>query len=197
MPPIRAYVRFNPNIGAPIDGWIRFRFTGQGGEINVVAAYTPNDTFYDFVTAIQAVFESGGAYDVQVSEEPAFSLLRVERVGDKLVLTLRGETGEHSGRIEADFHTGCRQIALNLHRLMSDVGYDGFVQQWRHSPPRARINDLWARVSASAKPTHSNAPARRSADRAAAGSSRPCPCSRACSAHSASRSVARASCSPT
>jgi hypothetical protein len=125
---------------------MRFRFTGDGGEIDVVASYTPNDPFYELVTALQAVIEHGGAHDVRLNEEPESSILTVENGGEKLVLSLKSERGEIRERVEAGFQHGCREIARNLYHLDRDVGYDGFVGEWRHKPPRERICDLWAKV---------------------------------------------------
>jgi hypothetical protein len=126
---------------------MRFRFTGSGGVIDVTASYTPTDSFYEFVTAVQAVFERGGAHDVRLDEEPRISILTVEKAGERLVLSLKEETGAQRGRVEASFEGGCREVARNLYHLMRDVGYDRFVSDWRHTPPRSRIDDLWARVS--------------------------------------------------
>lgn len=126
---------------------MRFRFTGDGVEIDIVASYTPNDPFYEFVTAVQAVFEHGGAHDVRLNDEPQISILTLEKSGEKLALSLKNGDGSLRRRVETNFRSGCRTIALNLHHLQREVGYDRFVKEWRHKPPRERIRDLWERVS--------------------------------------------------
>jgi hypothetical protein len=140
-------MRFHSNIERPKDGWMRFRFTGEGGEIDVVASYVLNDSFYEFVTAMQAVFERGGAHDVRLNEEPQISILTVEKSGEKLVLWLKSERGAIRERLEVGFQHGCREIARKLYDLDRDVGYEDFVGAWGHEPPRERIRDLWAKVS--------------------------------------------------
>ncbi len=140
-------MRFHSNIEQPKSGWIRFRFTGDGGEIDVVASNVPNDPFYEFVTAVQAVLERGYGFDVWINEEPLVSILTVEKSGEKLALSLKSKDGSLRARVEADFRSGCRTIALNLHHLQKEVGYDRFVTEWQHKPPRERIRELWKRVS--------------------------------------------------
>lgn len=143
-------MRFRSNIEAPKNGWMRFWFAGEGGEIDVVASYTPNDPFYEFVTAIQAVFEHAGAHDVRLNEEPQISILTLEKSGEKLVLLLKDERGSIRERVEVSFQLGCREIARNLYNLLKEPGYDGFVQEWRHEPPRERVRDLWRKISGAA-----------------------------------------------
>ncbi len=126
---------------------MRFRFAGDGGEIDVGASYTLNDPFYELDTALQAVFTHGGAHDVRLNEEPQISILTVEKAGETLMLFLKSDRGSFRERVEVGFQHGCREIARNLYHLESDVGYDGFVREWRHEPPRERIRDLWAKVS--------------------------------------------------
>jgi hypothetical protein len=139
-------MRFHSNIEHPKDGWMRFHFTGDGGEIDVVASYILNDPLYELVTALQAVFEHGGAHDVRLNEEPQISILTVERSGGSLVLSLKTDRGSIRERVEVAFQHGCRKIARNLYDLDRDVGYDRFVEEWRHEPPRERIRDLWTKV---------------------------------------------------
>jgi hypothetical protein len=141
-------MRFHSNIGQPKDGWMRFRFTGEGGEIDIVASYVPNDPFYEFVTAIQAVHEHGTAHEVRLNEEPQTSILTLEKCDEKLVLSLRGADGTLRGRVEAGFQSACREIARSLYHLEKDVGYDRFVREWRHAPPRARIREFWTNFGA-------------------------------------------------
>lgn len=114
-------------------------FRGKGGEIDVLPSYTPNDPFYELVTAVQAVYEFGNSHDVIINEEPNEAILNIAKLGDKLVLTLdRGEK-ETPSRVEASFVTGCREIARNIHLLYKEIGYDGFVKEWGHRPPKERI----------------------------------------------------------
>jgi hypothetical protein len=126
---------------------MRFRFAGEGGEIDIVGSSVPNDPFYEFVTAIQAAFEYGNAHDVRLNEEPQISILTVEKSGERLVLSLKDESGSLRGRVQANFRGGCREIARNLRDLERDVGDDRFVEQWGHGAPRERIRDLWTKVS--------------------------------------------------
>jgi hypothetical protein len=140
-------MRFQSNIECPKDGWMRFRFAGEGGEIDVVASHVTNDPFYEFVTAMQAAFEYGNAHEVRLNEEPQISILTVEKSGEKLVLTLKDNGGSLRGCVQANFRGGCREIARNLHHLERDVGDDRFVEQWGHGAPRERIRELWTKVS--------------------------------------------------
>lgn len=140
-------IRFHSNIERPRAGWMRFRFSGKGGEIDLQAPNTPNDPFYELVTAIQAVHESGLEFAVVLNEEPEKTVLKLGKSGDKLVLTLEDENGRCKTQIEASFHTGCREISRNIYHLFKEVGYNDFVKEWRHSPPRQRIKRLWETIS--------------------------------------------------
>lgn len=126
---------------------MRFRFSGKGGEIDLQASYTPNDPFYELVTALQAVYENGSEHRIRVNEEPEKSVLKLGRSGDKLLVTLEDEAGTRRAQIETSFHTGCREIARNIYHLYEAVGYDDFVKEWKHSPPRQRIKQLWDMIT--------------------------------------------------
>jgi hypothetical protein len=125
---------------------MRFRFTGDGGEIDVLASNVPNDPFYEFVTAIQAVFERGCGFDVWLNEEPRVSILTVEKSGEKLALSLKNKDGSLRERVEADFSSACREISRNLYQLYKEVGYERFAIEWRNELPGERIRDLWGKV---------------------------------------------------
>lgn len=137
-------MRFHSNIGRPKAGWIKLRFTGDGGEIDVTASSVPNDPFYELVTAMQAVFANGGSHDVRINEEPEESVLTIEKEGDRLLLLWRSKSGAIRARIDAQFSSACREIARDIYHLHRDVGYEGFAKEWHHRPPRERIAALWA-----------------------------------------------------
>ncbi len=126
---------------------MRFRFTGNGGEIDLQASYTPNDPFYELVTALQAVYDKGFEYEISVNEEPAQSILKLGKFGDKLLVTLEDEKGARRTQIKASFQTGYREIARNIYHLYREVGYGEFVREWKHSPPRQRIKQLWKTIN--------------------------------------------------
>lgn len=138
-------MRFHSNIGRPKAGWIQFRFTGDGGEIDVTASSVPNDPFYELVTAVQAVFANGGSHDVRINEEPEESILTFEKEHGRLLLLWRSNSGATLGRISVPFDSGCREIARDLYHLHSDVGCEVFAKEWYHQPPRERIADLWSK----------------------------------------------------
>jgi hypothetical protein len=135
-------MRFQSKIGRPNAGWIQFRFTGNGGEIDVLASAIPNDPFYELVTAVQAAFEYGGSHDVRMHEEPQWSILTFEKDGDTLVVSWRLEKGAQRVRISAPFGSACRDIAQNLDDIVRQLGTDGFSRAWYHPPPSDRIEEL-------------------------------------------------------
>lgn len=139
-------MKFHSNIGLPNAGWIQFRFTGNGGEIDVFASAVPNDPFYELVTAVQAAFEYGGSHDVRIHEEPQWSILTFERDGDTLVVSWRPEKGAQFVCIRAPFESACRDIARNLDDILKQLGPDGFSRAWKHAPPSERIAKLWTQT---------------------------------------------------
>jgi len=140
-------VVFCSNIEAPKDGWMRFRFIGETGEIDLLASYTPFDSFEELITALQALLDFGNSHKIRVNEEPKESVLTLSRKDDSLFLTLLDDRETHLTQIETSFTSGCQEIARNIYQLYKEVGHEGFEREWRHRPPEEKIKRLWVRVS--------------------------------------------------
>ncbi len=119
------------------------RFLGDGDDIDFCASHVLYDSFYELVTALQAVLEFGNAHDVHIYEEPDESILTVEKTDQDLVLTW---AGEKTRQVKMGFQGGCREIALNMHRILTELGDGEFEREWHHPPPRDRLELLWARL---------------------------------------------------
>ena len=135
--------RFYVNIEKPKSGWIRFKFKAEGGEINFCASYTPNDVFENLVCAVLALYENGDSQRIEINAEPRVYELILSKPEDLLVLEILNNNGATEGKVIANFHTGCREFARKCKFLLEDIGYNGFVSEWRHKPPKEQIKRLW------------------------------------------------------
>jgi hypothetical protein len=136
--------KFRVSIQPPAAGWLEIRIAGEGGEARLCASYTPRDSFYDLVSSVLALYEHGSDQVVLINEEPEVVEVRLLRREDRLVVMIATDRGARTTRIESSFHSGCREFARRFHLAMEKVGYEGFVEHWRHRPPRDAISKLWS-----------------------------------------------------
>ena len=141
-----AMTCFRSNIGEPKAGWMRFRFFGVGGNISLIASYTPEDSFYEFVTALQALLGREGSFDIPINEEPDEWVLRLSRIEDQFTLTLLDKTLNEHEKIAAPFSEAAGEIGRNLLQLLDAVGEGQFEKEW-YPAPRDRIQAIWKLAS--------------------------------------------------
>lgn len=139
--------RFHVNIDRPESGWLSFRIKGEGGEINFCASYTPNDSFDDLVRCVNALYQYGRKQIIEINGEPEVYKLMLSKEHDELIVELANSKEEVIDKIVSNFETGCREFARKFKLLMDEVGYDGFVSEWKHRPPKNEIRELWEKFA--------------------------------------------------
>ncbi len=135
--------RLHVTLGDPEAGWLPISISGQGGEIEIVASYTPEDSFTDLVRSVMATYRTGESTSVELNEEPKIVLLTFTRDGDALEIEQRDEDGSKVV-VRSSFESGCRELARQFKFLLERVGYEGFARKWHHRPPRREIRELWS-----------------------------------------------------
>lgn len=138
--------RLQINFSGPEHGWLGIKIQADGGEISVNASHSPDDTLTEFAEALVAILETGSSRPIHINEEPRRSVLRFERDGDHLLVLHMCPESPHMelhAPLKAPFRSATREIARKLKLLCDAVGYDGFVEHWRHRPPKALIQRAW------------------------------------------------------
>jgi hypothetical protein len=134
--------RFHVNLANPSAGGLPITISGDGGRIEIVASYTPRDSFTDLVSSVLHLYRTGSETEVIFNEEPEQRWLRLRKDGDRLVVEC--SKGNQLETVTAGFDTGCRELALRFKLLLESIGYDGFAEEWRHRPPKQEIAELWS-----------------------------------------------------
>ena len=134
--------RFNVNLERPKAGWLPITISGRGDRIEIVASYTPRDSFSELVAAVYCVYRTGDEREVVFNEEPESRRLRLRK--DEARLVVECTTGDEVERVTAGFEKGCREFARRFMLLLKEVDYDEFVAEWRHRPPRREVKEFWA-----------------------------------------------------
>ena len=139
--------RLHINFSGPQHGWLGIKIQAEGGEISVNASYTPYDTLTEFAEALVQILESGSCSPIRINEEPQESMLQFEYKDDCLLIThtlVDPPTSEAPKVLKAPFRSATREISRKLKFLYDDMGYEGFVKQWRRRPPKNQIARAWS-----------------------------------------------------
>lgn len=137
--------RFHVVLDGPQNGWFPIRIIRGDVQIEIIASYTPTDSVTEFVEAIHHTYNTGSPSSVVFNEEPETIELSFSRESDSLVIDSLGS--HKTTTIRTSFETGCREFARKFILLIEETGYDGYVKEWRHRPPKQSIRDFWANFS--------------------------------------------------
>ena len=135
--------RFHVNIEKPQSARLQCRIHSEGEEISFCASYTPRDSFDDLVRSVRALYEFGTLQKVEINEEPEVAYLLLTKENDHLVVEKVNDRGASLGKVTSPFRSDCREFARRFKFLLQEVGYEGFVSEWRHRPPKEEIKRLW------------------------------------------------------
>ena len=67
--------RFHANFAKPRAGWLPITISGDGDRIEIVASYTPRDSFTDLVSSVSHLYRT--ETEVIFNEEPEQRRLRI------------------------------------------------------------------------------------------------------------------------
>jgi len=136
-------LKLRVEIDRPEHGWLPIRFSGEGGEIDLVASYV-HDSVSELIDAMLTVFDCGESAVVSFEEEPNSVELTISKRDGLLVLNF-DEGRDGRTQITANFELGLRQIAYRLKNLIED-DITQYQKEWRRDAPIKNIEALWARI---------------------------------------------------